>query len=72
MPSLLRNVQKGYYAQDGIKRESKDMMAIIEQGLKKKEAEAIAEEKPTSGGAVKYQLAKFDKKIKSKSKVYDA
>jgi hypothetical protein len=71
MPSLLRNVQKGYYSKDSIKRESKDLMAIIEQGLKKKEAEAIAEEKPTSGGAVKYQLAKFDKKIKSKSKVYD-
>ena len=70
MPSLLRNVQKGYYAQDGIKRESKDMMAIIEQGIKKKNAEAEASEKPLEGGA-KRQLAKFDKKIKSKSKVYD-
>jgi hypothetical protein len=70
MPSLLRNVQKGYYAQDGIKRESKDMMNIIEQGLKKKNAEAEASDKPLEGG-VKRQLAKFDKKIKSKSKVYD-
>jgi len=69
MPSLLRNVQKGYYAQDGIKRESKDMMNIIEQGLKKKEAEAIAEEKPTSGGAVKRQLKKFNKTIKSKNDI---
>lgn len=71
MPSLLRNVQKGYYAQDGIKRESKDMMAIIEQGIKKKNAEAEASDKPLEGGA-KRQLAKFEKKIKSKSKVYDA
>lgn len=72
MPSLLKSISRGYYNQDSIKKESKDLMGIIEQGLKKKEAEAIAEEKPTSGGAVKYQLAKFDKKIKSKSKVYDA
>jgi hypothetical protein len=65
-------MSRGYYSKDSIKRESKDMMNIVESNLKKKEAEAIAEEKPTSGGAVKYQLAKFDKKIKSKSKVYDA
>ena len=70
MPSLLRNVQKGYYAQDGIKKESKDMMAIIEQGIKKKNAEAEASEKPLEGGA-KRQLAKFDKKIKQKNRVYD-
>ena len=67
MPSLLRNVQKGYYAQDGIKRESRDMMSIVETNLKKKEAEAIAEDKPTSGGAVKRQLKKFNKTIKSKN-----
>jgi hypothetical protein len=67
MPSLLRNINRGYYAQDGIKRESKDLMAIIEQGMKKKEQEAVAQDKPTtSGGAVKRQLAKFDKIIKSK------
>ena len=72
MPSLLKSISRGYYNQDSIKKESKDMMGLIEQGLKKKEAEAIAQEKPTSGGAVKYQLAKFEKKIKSKSKVYDA
>ena len=71
MPSLLRNVQKGYYAQDGIKRESRDMMSIIDANLKKKNAEAEASEKPLEGGA-KRQLQKFEKKIKSKSKVYDA
>ena len=71
MPSLLKSVTRGYYAQDGIKRESKDMMAIIEQGIKKKNAEAEASEKPLEGGA-KRQLAKFEKKIKSKTKVYDA
>lgn len=70
MPSLLRNVQKGYYAQDGIKRESRDMMSIVETNLKKKNAEAEASEKPLEGGA-KRQLQKFEKKIKSKSKVYD-
>jgi len=70
MPSLLRNVQKGYYAQDGIKRESKDLMSIVESNLKKKNAEAESSEKPLEGGA-KRQLAKFDKKIKSKCKVYD-
>ena len=70
MPSLLRNVQKGYYAQDGIKRESRDMMSIIDANLKKKNAEAEASEKPLEGGA-KRQLQKFEKKIKSKSKVYD-
>lgn len=69
MPSLLRNINRGYYAQDGIKRESKDMMNIVESNLKKKEAEAIAEEKPTSGGAVKRQLKKFNKTIKSKNDI---
>jgi len=71
MPSLLRNVQKGYYKQDSIKRESKDMIDIIKTNLTKKNNEAEAADKPLEGGAVKYQLAKFDKKIKSKSKVYD-
>ena len=67
MPSLLKSMSRGYYSKDSIKRESKDMMAIIEQGIKKKEAEAIAEDKPTSGGAVKRQLKKFNKTIKSKN-----
>lgn len=71
MPSLLKSMSRGYYSKDSIKRESKDMMAIIEQGIKKKNAEAEASDKPLEGGA-KRQLAKFEKKIKSKSKVYDA
>jgi ElaB/YqjD/DUF883 family membrane-anchored ribosome-binding protein len=70
MPTLLRNIQKGYYNQDSIKRESKDLMAIIESNLKKKNNVAEKEEKPLEGGA-KRQLQKFDKKIKSKSKIYD-
>jgi hypothetical protein len=70
MPSLLRNVQKGYYKQDSIKRESKDMIDIIKINLTKKNNEAEAADKPLEGGA-KRQLQKFDKKIKSKSKVYD-
>jgi hypothetical protein len=71
MPSLLRSMSRGYYNQDSIKKESRDMMSIIEQGIKKKNAEAEASEKPLEGGA-KRQLQKFEKKIKSKSKVYDA
>jgi hypothetical protein len=63
-------MSRGYYSKDSIKRESKDMMAIIEQGIKKKNAEAEASEKPLEGGA-KRQLAKFDKKIKQKNRVYD-
>jgi hypothetical protein len=70
MPSLLRNINRGYYAQDGIKRESKDMIDIIKTNLTKKNNEADAADKPIEGGA-KRQLQKFDKKIKSKSKVYD-
>ena len=70
MPSLLRAVSKGYYNQDSIKRESRDMMSIIESNLKKKNNTAEKEEKPLEGGA-KRQLQKFDKKIKSKSKIYD-
>jgi hypothetical protein len=70
MPSLLKSVTRGYYAQDGIKRESKDMMSIVESNLKKKNSEAEASEKPLEGGA-KRQLAKFDKKIKQKNRVYD-
>jgi hypothetical protein len=70
MPSLLRNINHGYYSKDSIKRESKDLMAIIEQGIKKKNAEAEASEKPLEGGA-KRQLQKFNQKIKAKSKVYD-
>jgi hypothetical protein len=70
MPSLLRSVTRGYYAQDGIKRESKDLMSIVETNLKKKNAEAEASEKPIEGG-VRRQLQKFNQKIKAKSKVYD-
>lgn len=70
MPTLLRNIQKGYYNQDSIKKESRDLMSIIESNLKKKITAAEKEEKPLEGGA-KRQLQKFDKKIKSKSKIYD-
>jgi hypothetical protein len=66
MPSLLRSMSRGYYNQDSIKKESKDMMTIIEQGIKKKNYIAESQEKPLEGGA-KRQLAKFDKKIKSKN-----
>jgi hypothetical protein len=69
MPSLLRNIQKGYYSQDSIKRESKDLMSIIESNLKKKNNIAEQEEKPTEGGAVKRQLKKFNKKIQEKAKI---
>ena len=69
MPSLLRNVQKGYYSQDSIKRESRDLMSIIESNLKKKNNIAEQEEKPTEGGAVKRQLKKFNKKIQEKAKI---
>lgn len=44
-------------------------MAIIESNLKKKNALAEKEEKPTEGGAVKRQLKKFDKKIKEKTMI---
>jgi hypothetical protein len=67
MPNLLKSVSKGYYRQNSIKRESKDMMAIIESNLKKKNALAEKEEKPTEGGVVKRQLKKFDKKIRDKA-----
>ena len=70
MPTLLRNIQKGYYNQDSIKKESRDLMSIIESNLKKKNTAAEKEEKPLEGGA-KRQLQKFDKKIKSKSKIFD-
>ena len=69
MPSLLRAMSRGYNNQDSIKRESRDMMAIIEQGLKKKNADAEAQEKPLDGGAVKRQLKKFNKTIKSKNDI---
>lgn len=69
MPSLLRAVSKGYYNQDSIRRESRDMMSIIESNLKKKQAEAEKEEKPTEGGTVKRQLKKFNKKIQDKTKI---
>ena len=69
MPSLLRAVSKGYYNQDSIRRESRDMMSIIESNLKKKQVEAEKEEKPTEGGAVKRQLKKFNKKIQEKAKI---
>ena len=68
MPSLLKSMSRGYYNQDSIKRESKDMMSIVESNMKRKEAEAEKEEKPLMSGA-KLQLAKFDKKIKSKSSI---
>ena len=63
-------MSRGYYAKDSIRKESKDMMSIIESNLKKKNNTAEKEEKPLEGGA-KRQLQKFDKKIKSKSKIYD-
>jgi hypothetical protein len=69
MPSLLKSISKGYYNQDSIKRESKDMMAIIEQGIKKKNADAEKEDKIIDGGAVKRQLKKFNKTIKSKNDI---
>jgi len=69
MPSLLRAVSKGYYNQDSIRRESRDMMSIIESNLKKKQVEAEKEEKPTEGGTVKRQLKKFNKKIQEKAKI---
>jgi len=45
------------------------MMAIIESNLKKKNADAEAQEKPLDGGAVKRQLKKFNKTIKSKNDI---
>jgi len=70
MPILLKSMSRGYYSKDSIKRESKDLMSIIESNLRKKNTEAEKEEKPLEGGA-KRQLQKFDKKIKSKAKIYD-
>jgi len=69
MPSLLKSMSRGYYSKDSIKRESRDMMSIIESNLKKKNNIAEQEEKPTEGGAVKRQLKKFNKKIQEKAKI---
>jgi len=69
MPNLLKSVSKGYYRQNSIKRESKDMMAIIESNLKKKNADAEKEDKIIDGGSVKRQLKKFNKTIKSKNDI---
>jgi hypothetical protein len=69
MPMLLRNPSRGYYKNNSIKKESGAMMAIIESNLKKKNADAEAQEKPLDGGAVKRQLKKFNKTIKSKNDI---
>lgn len=69
MPSLLRNINRGYYKENGIKKESGAMMAIIESNLKKKNAELESQDKVMDGGSVKRQLKKFDKKIKSKNEI---
>ena len=65
MPSLLRSLKTGYYHQDSIKAESKDMMNIVSSNLKAKQAEAEKAEKPIEGGA-KRAVKKFDKVVKAK------
>ena len=69
MPSLLRNINHGYYSKDSIKRESKDLMSIVESNLKKKNSELESQDKAMDGGAVKRQLKKFNKMIKSKNDI---
>ena len=71
MPSLLRNINRGYYKENGIKKESGAMMAIIESNLKKKNSELEKDDKVMvmDGGVVRRQLKKFNKTIKSKNDI---
>jgi hypothetical protein len=67
MPTLAKNVQKGYYSKNSIKSVSKKLEEAVISNYKKQFAELakLEKEEQLQGGA-KRQIKVFDKKIKQK------